>query len=561
VSFNSAERRTSLDGDYQLTILADGSLISDSADKAVGYRYSRNAAWHETHLQEARLMSGAEGLAESVAPFVPFQTKQVQEVLAHPEIRALATRSPNRAGRLRDCIEGLSSEGPAETETLVRATIKAFDAITGKLRVFLSYKRAQHADVAHLLRKSLEGLGANKVEVFLDEVKIEAGQDWFDSIKKSLKSANCLVLLVPDDSDEREWPIFEAAFFAGRMLPGERLICLHHPTVQVPRQLVAFHGHKADAAGVEKLLRRLLMEPGVVPGLDPINPSSEPFLQGLAASVADAFSGPARLKPRATMNFVTLELSRPGEFTSQQDLLRSKIIAAQGLDDMFFYAGNIPCELQTVLDARNGIAQRHDVWLAELTDCIREIIAHRRAEVPFAKFSTPDGKQNFRPVVSEIEEDETGATHRLKIVFGEHLTGVTDNPDDLQILEAALRLAARTRTEILNKLDRPRNAEDVERVERVLKRIEREAYDEGFRDPDMLTQLFDEDDRKAIECVYDDWENQFRNTEHTGKLDKAFVDKDFKLLREILKQVRKMNRDFTILAVRRYAEILNDDGA
>lgn len=138
---------------------------------------------------------------------------------------------------------------------------------------------------------------------------------------------------------------------------------------------------------------------------------------------------------------------------------------------------------------------------------------------------------------------------------------MTDNPDDLQILEAALRLAARTRTEILNKLDRPRNAEDVERVERVLKRIEREAYDEGFRDPDMLTQLFDEDDRKAIECVYDDWENQFRNTEHTGKLDKAFVDKDFKLLREILKQVRKMNRDFTILAVRRYAEILNDDGA
>jgi hypothetical protein len=32
------------------------------------------------------------GLSETAAPFVPFQTKQLQEVLAHPEIQALAQR-------------------------------------------------------------------------------------------------------------------------------------------------------------------------------------------------------------------------------------------------------------------------------------------------------------------------------------------------------------------------------------------------------------------------------------------------------------------------------------
>src|SRR4051794_12318714 len=236
-------------------------------------------------------MSQAESLSEAV---LPFRAKQVQEVLAHPEIKALATRFPDHTNQLRSAIEGLSNEGPVETEILVQATKKAFDAITGKLRIFLSYKRVQHVDVARLLRKTLQGLGGAKIEVFLDEMTIQSGQDWFNSIRKGLKSANCLVLLVPDDSDEREWPIFEAAFFAGRMLPGERLICLHHPAVHIPRQLAAFQGDKADPAGVEKLLRRLLVQPDLVPGLDAINPDCEPFLEDHARKVAEKFRGRLR---------------------------------------------------------------------------------------------------------------------------------------------------------------------------------------------------------------------------------------------------------------------------
>lgn len=413
---------------------------------------------------------------------VPFHIKQVEEVMAHPEIRALAQHD-----KLRSCIEGLSSEGPAATEVLVQATKKAFEAITGKLRIFLSYKRAQHADFARKLRETLQGFGAGKIDVFLDEVKLESGQDWFNSIKKNLKNANCLVLLVPDNSDEREWPIFEAAFFAGRMLPGERLICLHHPAVHIPRQLVAFQGEKADTSGIEKLLRRLLVEPETVPGCPAINPDCEPFLEECAKTLAEMFRGPIRLKARSKMNFVKLELSKPGQLRDQQDLLCSKVIAARGLSDMFFYTGECPCQLQQVLGVQDGNFGRHDAWLTELTECIREEIAKRRGEVPFAKFSTPDARQVFRPVLREIEEDETGVVHRIEIIFGEHLIGISDDPDDLQIMEAALRLAASMRGEILGKLARPRRTEDVERVERVLKRIEREAHDEGFRDPRMLT--------------------------------------------------------------------------
>ena len=165
------------------------------------------------------------------------------------------------------------------------------------------------------------------------------------------------------------------------------------------------------------------------------------------------------------MNFIKLELSEPGQFRNQQDLLCSKIIDARGLSDMFFYTGDCPCELQKALGIQgDGNLGRHDVWLTELTECIREEIAKRRGEPPFAKFSTPDGKQVFRPVLREIEEDQIGVVHRIEIIFGEHLSGITDDPDDLQIMEAALRLAARMRGEILGKLGRPRRSEDVERV-------------------------------------------------------------------------------------------------
>jgi hypothetical protein len=76
----------------------------------------------------------------------------------------------------------------------------------------------------------------------------------------------------------------------------------------------------------------------------------------------------------------------------------------------------------------------------------------------------------------------------------------------------------------------------------------------------MLTQLFESPDREVIERMYDDWENLYRNPQGTGKLDQAFAKKDFVSLREALKGVKKMNREFTIVAVKRYAEMLSDDG-
>jgi hypothetical protein len=479
------------------------------------------------------------------------------ELLGDQELATMLRKNPQHEGQILSCLRSLAADPLAGPDASLQAKKKAIEAITGKLRVFISYKRESHAEVALDLQETLLAFGSLKMDVFLDAVNIEAGKDWYDSIRKGLRSANCLILLVPDHSGEREWPIFEAGYFAGGMLAGERLICLHHPKVEIPRPLAAFQGHKATAGEIEKMLCELLVDPGVVPGLPAINPNCRKSLSERAKKLAEEFSAPTHFTARVTMNFVKLELGKPGHLRTTEDLLDCVVIDSRGLSEMFFYTGRLPAPLAKVLDVTANDMRGHDVWLTELTDSIRDEIDHRRGEVPFARFSTPDRKQFYRPLLQEVEEDENGVVHRMEIVFGEHLSGANNDPDDLQVMEAGLRLAARLRGEILGPLRSAKGPEDVARAERILKRIEREAYDAGFRNRRMLIRLFSPVEQKRIDRMYDDW-TKYRNEEHTGLLDRAFAQRDCDLLRVALAEVETMNRMFTISAAERYVELLKE---
>ena len=127
--------------------------------------------------------------------------------------------------------------------------------------------------------------------------------------------------------------------------------------------------------------------------------------------------------------------------------------------------------------------------------------------------------------------------------------------DNRMICRSSRRLGDRIRTEILTRLRKPKNADDVERVERVLKRIEREALDEGFRDRSMLTQLFESPE---IERMYDEWEQDYRSPQ--GRVAGQGVrDQGLRPAASGSAGVKTMNREFTIVAVRRYSEMLTDD--
>ena len=316
-------------------------------------------------------------------------------------------------------------------------------------------------------------------------------------IRGSLQRANCFILLVPDDTDEREWPIYEAGIFAGHMLPGDRLICLHHPEVAIPKQLEAFQGIVADAAGIAQLLRVLLIEPDIVPGSPAINPNADGLVAGHAAEVAKLFVGPRTLKPRATMCYLTLLLATPGQLRDIDDLLSATVTAARGLVEMFGYTGGPGCELRDVLSTGEGSLERHRLWLREIAEVINCEVRQTRAPVPFAKFANPDGTKFFRPVLRQVEEDRQRIVHRIELAVGEHLSGCNGEPDDLKLMETVLRLCARFRAEVLVPFRFARKPDDVRRAKQICERIERESYEEGFRDRTLLLPLFEGEERSA----------------------------------------------------------------
>jgi hypothetical protein len=473
------------------------------------------------------------------------------------EIQQLAEQFPQYRAELQRCVEQLSREN-AEQDHLVAAVRKSFRVNTGKLNVFVSYKRTQHGPAAHALLKVIQALGGPKVNVFLDHAKIPCGRNWYDTIKENVHQANCFILLVPDDSDEREWPIFEAGIFAGRMLPGDRLICLHHPMVTIPSQLEAFQGIVADLAGLTQLLRTLLVEPDLVPGLPPINPGADSLIAEQAASVAKLFIGPRTLKARPTMSYVKLALETPGQLRDVEDLLSATVLAARGLAEMFGYTGGPGCQLREVLSAaRGGDLEQHQPWLKEIAEVGNHEVRRSRAPVPFAKFATPDGTKFYRPVLSLVEEDAQRVVHRVELSFGEHLSDTTGEPDDIKLMETVLRLCGRFRAELLVPFRNARRPEDVRRAQQICERIERESYDEGFRDRKLLLPLFGTEERKRIDGMYDEWETM-RRQDRTGRLDLAFAASDADEFRECLKVIRRNTRDFLILAAHRYAEMVEE---
>ena len=110
-------------------------------------------------------MTGIGGLAENVAAFVPFQTKLVQDAGPSGDEGARSAL-PWSGGAAPGLHRGPQQPGASRNRNSCAGNEKAFDAITGKLSVFLSYKRAQHGRSRSCSGESLEGFGGSKIDVF-----------------------------------------------------------------------------------------------------------------------------------------------------------------------------------------------------------------------------------------------------------------------------------------------------------------------------------------------------------------------------------------------------------
>lgn len=103
-------------------------------------------------------------------------------------------------------------------------------------QIFISHKSRDKA-AAIRIRTTLKKYGGNGMDIFVSE-QIEPGKEWPSEIWEHLLKADWLLLLYTDESEEWDWCLFDAGFFATKGKGcNEGLVCLHVTEVLPPKPL------------------------------------------------------------------------------------------------------------------------------------------------------------------------------------------------------------------------------------------------------------------------------------------------------------------------------------
>ena len=440
-------------------------------------------------------------------------------------------------------------------ERIICGVVKTACAIRKKVKVFVSYKKKYEQETKKIV-DALQAWSGSRLSIWYAH-DIPAGDEWMQALVDRISEAHWFFLLLPDSEDNWGWQLYEAGIFRGSMLPGDRLICLHHPDVQLAPQLEDYQAVPAEQDAVVRFLEDIIVRPNAVPGMDPLNKHVQK-LESLAGEIVGAFDKLSAVETVWFGNFVELAVDNAKELTRAEDLNRARIIATQGVEELFGRQRRVDRTWGALIsDLEPG---SHDMaWITELVDVMRDVSEGRlprSIEETFAGANGGAGKQ-FRPRLTSVTH-RNGAIESFHISFieviGRGMAG--GEPAGMRTLQTAMRLAYRFRWEIVEPY-KNRSAfgrKDIHTIENILERIEREAHTHGLLDRGILCSQFGSD-AAVLEAMYTQWE-EIRNDQRTGLLDEGFSEKDGRKVKESLEVLADINKRFMILAAKRFAEIV-----
>lgn len=118
-------------------------------------------------------------------------------------------------------------------------------------KIFLSWSGPHSRDFAKGLKKILEKsvFSNTDLECFVSDQDIASGFDWWDKIKKELRSCKLGILCITKENLRSPWLYFEAGAMVAREVPSIPLLisCDINALVSTPlnrRQAVVFYNQK-----------------------------------------------------------------------------------------------------------------------------------------------------------------------------------------------------------------------------------------------------------------------------------------------------------------------------
>src|SRR5918995_630191 len=129
-----------------------------------------------------------------------------EDLLNNPEISDFVNRHQGAATRITTASQKL-----AENTDALEALTKLLPALDQQvINVFFSYKTEDEA-AAKAIVDVMEENAAGKLSItyqarFTEEI---VGQSWRQEIRNAVYKANWFILLMPDPSNELDWPLYE----------------------------------------------------------------------------------------------------------------------------------------------------------------------------------------------------------------------------------------------------------------------------------------------------------------------------------------------------------------
>ena len=503
-------------------------------------------------------------------------------LLSDTNIQRRMPTSEKRADQVKTFVRVLGERHPDLKFVHARETVlEATDIVeSGTVKVFLSYKMAK-GYIAKKFTEQLANYAANKLEFYLAGLPggVPFGVPWKDDLVRALQSSHWFIMLVPDPHHEMGWLLYEAGRFHERMKPLiHRLICIHSPKVQVPSQLAELQAVSADKDNLVKFFQQLFWHE-VVPGMEPIN-------RHLALEAIESFAEQVEelMKPeigeeRHLIPYLDLEIADLENFQNVEDLRDAQITRTYWISDVFGAGaedrqtlGNLVDHAAAHFKARVGQVSDRSAWLQELSDTIRHVRDNRPCWPLQCLFSGVSADKDFHPYVHswhpfDVNGQGRGGVFHISFIeeIPPYMVGI---PKDLEALLTGLRLAFRFHYEICNQylgdfpIRRLETPEDIEEVQRVLERMETEAQLRGTLDPRTTLQFFSGEKHKSehddIKEMFEEWFNVFRTRDQSGRMDKAFKEKNAVELLGCFSELHSRNLNFLRIVFRRFSELVSE---
>jgi hypothetical protein len=334
---------------------------------------------------------------------------------------------------------------------------------------------------------------------------------------------------------------------------------VHHKSVPVAGQLEDLHAYESIPDKLQQLFTALFFTKQAIPGMDQISYNAKAKdLKKDTEELSSLFKQERPAVAEVCGRFITIEHKEGVRYEEIDHLLSAPVLDTKNLTEAFNrrdgFRGTFKELIQSVYDDDHGRQ-----WVDALRSALHDVVGDFIPEPVEVQFSGVRHGWSFRPTLYCVWKDvETNQIQRFQVMFTEEIGDRVGNvPGELDALATAVRWAFRSWWEIYGAYDRPLTKEDVEDIERFTQRAEQEVQSRGGLNPDTLLNAFAGPDREKLAQQFANYYAVYRKPDtNDGKLDKAFRNRDPRLLKECLDELKSNTLWFLKAASKRFGELI-----